>query len=55
MVDMVLGEDMPGYRARGGPLGVPLAWVSLRSPKEGGGGDVPVEAGAVEAEAIARI
>ena len=29
MVDMVLGEDTPGYRARGGPLGVPLAWVSL--------------------------
>ena len=29
MVDMVLGEDMPGYRARGGPLGVPVAWVSL--------------------------
>jgi hypothetical protein len=29
MVDMVLGEDTPGYRARGGPLGVPVAWVSL--------------------------
>ena len=29
MVDMVLGEDTPGYRARGGPLGVSLAWVSL--------------------------
>ena len=28
-VDMVLGEDTPGYRARGGPLGVPVAWVSL--------------------------
>ncbi|KAH8099238.1 serine/threonine kinase [Aureococcus anophagefferens] len=29
--------------------------VTPRSPKEGGGGDVPVEAGAVEAEPIARI
>ncbi|KAK7241295.1 hypothetical protein SO694_00050137 [Aureococcus anophagefferens] len=29
--------------------------VTPRSPKDGGGGDVPVEAGAVEAEAIARI
>jgi hypothetical protein len=29
--------------------------VAPRSPKEGGGGDVPVEAGSGEAEAIARI
>ena len=29
--------------------------VSPRSPKEGGGGDVPVEAGAVQAEPVARM
>jgi hypothetical protein len=29
--------------------------VTPRTPKEGGGGDVPVEAGSVEAEAVARI